>query len=250
MNPLDAIAPFYDLDFGDQKEDLEFYLNWARREGEPILEVGCGTGRVLVFLAQAGFRVTGVDNSKAFLEIAQRKLAGPLKKRSRLVQADVRQLALEEEFSLAIVALNTFGHLTSMDDQLAALERIHHHLKIGGLLILDLANPYGILNGSDNALVLVWVRPTADGVGTIAKLASTNIEPRQQLQRVTYFYDMTNKTGQVRRTIATFALKYCFPDEVRLLLDKANFKTTDLFGSYELDAFTPGSERMIVLARK
>jgi len=157
MNPLDAIAPFYDLDFGGLQDDLDFYLNWARSEGSPILEVGCGTGRVLTYLAQAGFQVTGVDSSASFLEVARQKLTGTLKKRTNLVQADMRQLALGREFSLAIVALNTFAHLTCLDDQLRALERIHRHLRPGGLLILDLGNPYGILDTTDSALVLAWL---------------------------------------------------------------------------------------------
>src|SRR5713226_6852113 len=109
----DSFARFYDLDTVEVVDDLPFWTSLARRTGGPVLEIGCGTGRVLVPLAQAGFDVVGIDVSPAMLAIAREKInAADVGGRVELVLADALTMRLGRRFPLALVALNSFGHFS------------------------------------------------------------------------------------------------------------------------------------------
>lgn len=126
------------------RSDISFYVEEGRRTREHILEVGCGTGRILLPLARAGARITGIDGSREMLARCQTKLdSEPAELRSRvaLQHADVRRLDLGKRFALVIAPFRVFQHLTSMDDQLAALGAIARHLTPGGRLVFDVFNP-------------------------------------------------------------------------------------------------------------
>jgi ubiquinone/menaquinone biosynthesis C-methylase UbiE len=110
----DVFARFYDLDTEGYEEDLAFWLSLARRTGGPILELACGTGRVMLPLAEQGFAVVGVDISPAMLAIAREKLsAAGVLDRTELVEGDVLTMELHRQFPLAFVALNSFGHFNA-----------------------------------------------------------------------------------------------------------------------------------------
>lgn len=251
MSGFDVFARFYDFEYGDYQEDVEFYVNFARRTGSPILDAACGTGRVLVPLAKAGFAVTGLDVSPAMVAAAWANVekAG-VKKLAKLVNADVRDFSLDERFELAFVALNSFGHLVSIDDQIAALRCLHEHLQEDGLLILDLFNPDLALLGDAPGHVLHDYTKLDPVTGnTIVKLHSTRLDQAKQLLNVTFFYDEVHPKGDVKRVIAPFAMRYSFKSEMELLLEKTDFQLENVYGSYDLDEYTAHSQKMIFVAR-
>jgi SAM-dependent methyltransferase len=141
----DRFAPFYDLEFGSFDDDLPLYRAFAAHVGHPVLELGCGTGRVLLPLAAEGYRVTGVDLSPAMLALARAAAEEQgLADRVALVEGDIRSLAglPEAHFALAVSAINSFLHLETQEDQLAALRSIARCLRPGGLFIADLFPPH------------------------------------------------------------------------------------------------------------
>src|SRR5688572_21618322 len=124
--------------------DLPFYLELASSVGGEVLELCCGSGRLLLPLAQAGHRLVGLDASPHMLALTCDKLvaAGPeVAERARLVQGDLRSFELGQRFDLALIAVKSFSYLTSRSDQQLALERIVAHLRPGGRLALDLLHP-------------------------------------------------------------------------------------------------------------
>ena len=97
MADFDRFARFYDLDYDSFQDDVPFYLGLAEHAGGPLLELGCGTGRLLVPLARAGFEITGVDLSEGMLQVARGKVAGlgrAAAGRIALVQGDISTLDL------------------------------------------------------------------------------------------------------------------------------------------------------------
>ena len=138
----DAFARFYDLFYEQRDDDLPMYRDLARGAGGPILELGCGTGRVLVPLALEGHQVTGLDFSTAMLTIAQEKVnAAQVSEQVELVQGDIRDFDLASRFATTIVPLNTFMHCYNIDQQLACLGSVRRHLQPGGRLIIDVYHP-------------------------------------------------------------------------------------------------------------
>src|SRR5437763_5335189 len=112
MSDYDVIAPFYDIEHARFDEDLDMYRNFAESCVGPILELACGSGRLLVPLMLEGYELVGVDSSAAMLELARQHLqqAG-LTSRCELVRQDLCSLDLGQKFHLAFIALGSFAHL-------------------------------------------------------------------------------------------------------------------------------------------
>jgi SAM-dependent methyltransferase len=250
MDQFDLYARFYDLDLGDFDADLLMIQQFAARCGSPVLELACGTGRVLLPLARQGYRVTGVDISSAMLEVARHKVAAEgLADRITLVEGDMREFALDGRFNLAFVAVNSFMHLLNTDDQLAALACIRRHLNPGGLLLVDLFNPDlgSLLDARGQVLMDKTITDPETG-HRLVRFHARTVDLGQQTQHVTFIVDELGGDAHVRRTLFPFSMRYLFRHELELLLRHAGFTVESVYGSYNLDEFSGDSERMIAVA--
>jgi SAM-dependent methyltransferase len=251
MSGYDQIARFYDIEHADLTDDLLMYENFARRCGSPVLELGCGTGRVALHLACAGFEVIGLDASPAMLELGRAKLVrAGLTEQVDLLEADLRNFALDQRFALATLAINTFMHFLTVADQVHVLTTTRQHLRPGGLLIVDLprADFSPPADASEQLTLNQTLTDPASGQ-TILKLVAATLDPATQTRHLTLAYDETSGKGIVRRTVASFSVHYFFRYEVELLLDKAGFTVEALYGSYDLEPYGANAERMIFVAQ-
>ena len=251
---FDRFAPFYDLEFGEFADDLALYLGFAARAGGPVLELGCGTGRILLALAGAGYRVTGVDLSPAMLAVARAKVsAAGLAGSVALVEDDIRRLDRlgDARFALAFSAINSFLHLETRADQEATLAAARARLLPGGLLILDLfpPDPRTLLEQDGRLAHAATYRDPRSGE-RIDKFVASTVDVAEQRIETVFFYDRLRADGAVERTAAPFALRYVGRFELELLLERAGFGDVRLYGSYELDPFTAESERLIAVAAR
>lgn len=248
----DVYARFYDLDFGDTDADLLMIQQFASRCGSPILDVACGSGRVLLHLARQGYTVTGVDIAKAMLARARRKVtAESLDGRVTLLQQDMRDLEIEDRFNLAVVAVNSFMHLLDVRDQLAALGSIRRHLQPGGLLLLDLFNPDpGRLLDARGQVYLDKVVTEPDSGHRLIRFRSQQVDLVRQILYVTFIIDEIDAEGTVQRTLFPVSMHYLFRGELDLLLGQAGFVIESVYGSYDLDDFEDDSDKMIAVARR
>jgi SAM-dependent methyltransferase len=252
MASYDVFARFYDLCFGGMYDDLFMIQQFAERCGSPILELGCGTGRVLVPLARQGYQITGVDVSPGMLERAHRKVAAEnLGDRVTLLEGDMRELDLGARFNLAFIAVNSFMHLLSTDDQLAALERIRHHLNPGGLFLLDLFNPdLARLLDMKGQMILDESVTDPDTGHPVMRFHVDKVDLGQQQIHAAFIIDEMDEKGQVRRVVFPYEVRYLFRYELELLLRQAGFKLEALYGSYDLDEYTGDSGKIIAVARR
>ena len=249
MNDYDAIASFYDIEHAHFDEDLDVYLNFAELSGGPLLELACGSGRVLLPLAEAGFEVTGVDNSAKMLSMAEQRLrqAG-VADRCRLVQQDMCSLHLEQKFRMAFIALGSFAHVITRKEQQQALRAIHDRLVTGGRFILDISNADARYLEHLSGQVLhqgTWQREDGTYVSHFVSPASST---RQHLLEMTHFYDVHRQSAAVQRTTSRTRLYLFERSEVELLLEQAGFVVKDVYGDFNLGAFELDSPRMIFLA--
>ena len=136
IDPDDAIAPYYDASMGDFLDDLSLYMGFAERVGGRVLELGCGTGRLLLPLAKAEAQVVGIDRSARMLSRARSRIREC--NTASLVQAGMAQLPFLGRFSLVFASVDTFLHLLSTEEQQACLCAASAALEDNGLLLLDL----------------------------------------------------------------------------------------------------------------
>jgi ubiquinone/menaquinone biosynthesis C-methylase UbiE len=124
LDPYAEIAELYDLEHLPYDEDVEFYGSFIEAAGDPVLELACGSGRLLVPIARAGYRVTGLDRSDSMLDRAKSLLNDlSLSGNVTLHQASMEDAATAPggPFGVAIIALNSLMHLTSQSEQRACL---------------------------------------------------------------------------------------------------------------------------------
>ncbi|MBN1483968.1 MAG: class I SAM-dependent methyltransferase [Chloroflexia bacterium] len=242
---------YYDLDQGDFDQDVDFYLSLAQRTGSPVLELGAGTGRLLLLLARAGYRVTGIERLPDMLARAERKIqaAGEIGQRIRLVQGDFGQLDLDERFKLALLAVNTMMHVETAAEQAQLLERVFAHLEPGGCLALDLFHPHPeTLAPAEGQLLLEKILHNPQSGRPVHKFVSRQVDHARQLIQTTFIYDELDVEGQVCRTAMTFPLRYLYRSEAEQMLRAAGFFIQGVYGGYDLEPYEDESERMLFLA--
>lgn len=248
MSEFDAFARFYDADYGGFADDVPFYRALAQRTGGPGLELMCGSGRVLVPLARDGLQMTGIDISPALLDAAQRQVdrAG-VSKRVKLVVGDVCQPLPGGPYALAFVAINSFMHLTSVEDQIAALKQIHAVLKPGGVLALDLFNPDPRELMRHNSEIVLDKIFTLDDETPVQKFVVQSVDMAKQINNVTFIYD-EQVSGMIRRTVLPFMMRWLYRHELEHLLARCGFELEAVYGSYELDDYDQSSALMLAVA--
>ncbi|MDA1192154.1 MAG: class I SAM-dependent methyltransferase [Candidatus Poribacteria bacterium] len=253
-----SVADAYDHYYQGVPGDIRFYVEEALKAGSPVLEIGCGTGRVAIPLAEAGIEVVGLDREERITEIARRKLAlcsDETQRRVSFVNGDMRDFDLKRIFPTVIVAYNTFLHLMTPDDQSRALSRIHAHLEVGGRLILNVLDPRpDVLATRDGKLEQArgFVRP--DGLGGASNAVRVSVCSRTDAERQTLSQDVIfeelDAVGRVKsKSYRSFVIRYVYRYEMEHLLRLRGFEIDALYGDFFRNPHGRGTEQVWV-ARK
>ncbi len=249
---------FYDCCFPGLAGDVQFYIDEARKAGSPVLELGCGTGRILLPVAEAGVDIVGLDLSTSMLNILRQKLArssAEVQARVHLVQGDMRSFSLSQQFTLATIPYRAFLHLLTSKDQRQALTRIRDHLTDNGRLVLNIFDP-------DLELIAAAMGPH----GSALRKDSECIDPetghrillwftgqydqeRQLLDGAFLFEELEDDGKVLSKTYSPLRLRYVYRFEMRYLLELCGFKVEALYGDFQRGAFRYGGEQVWV-ARK
>jgi SAM-dependent methyltransferase len=249
------IAHYYDLIHAQLTADIPLLQTVAQQTGGPILELGCGTGRLLRPLAQAGYGVTGVDNSAAMLDRCREMMAAEpaVAARINLIESDMLALAevLEntKQFGLVIIGHNTLMHL-SLPQVNELLRRLRPYLTNTGQLFIDVANPFVLAETADTPYLTLenqFIDPeTADH---ILQFATTRLDAEAQICHVTWLFDTFPAAGgPVQRHLSQMTYHYFYPHELELVLQAAGYRLRHLWGSYDQAPFIEESERLLLLA--
>jgi SAM-dependent methyltransferase len=254
----DSVADLYDHVVPYQnRPDVDFFVEAARERGGPVLEVGSGTGRVLIPTARAGFDVVGLDRSSRMLDVCRQRLReepDAVRSRIQLVEGDMRAFALDRAFALVTVPFRPFQHLITVEDQLACLGSIRRHLVEGGTMILDLFNPslehltrtsFGEEFGEEPEFTM------PDGRRVTRRHKIVAHDRFNQFTDVELLYYVTHPDGRTERLVHAFRFRYLFRFEVEHLLARAGFGLETIYADYEKHPFGskyPGE--LIVVARR
>lgn len=253
-SPYAVLARYYDLQHNRFTADAPLYTALADQyrtgPGARILEIGCGTGRVMAPLLEAGHTIVGLDESQDMLDLGARRLAGFPADRWQLIKADARRFALGERFDLAVIALNTFLHCADRDDQLAILRSARAHLRAGGALAVDLPPNDELAHQPDDGELHFEAKFTDPDSGSlIVKHVASEVGWATQSQRLRYWIEERDTSGQRSVRETAFTLRHVFRHEMELLLLASGYGEWDWFGGYDLGPYLDDSARMIVVAR-
>ena len=250
---FDTIARYYDLLYDQRDDDLDMWLALTEKITGNILEIGCGTGRVMIPLLQAGRQVTGVDISQEALQVAEAKLvAGGFQNQGTLYQVDMRSMDLEcKDFEFAFLPINTFMHCQTTDDQIVTLQSIYHHLTSGGTLVIDLFHPTPQrLLEADGQLVLEHQMVDELTGHVIQWFVTRRLHITHQVEDVTFILDEVQENGILSRALIPFSLRYIYRFEMALLLKNVGFQLDEIWGDYDFSSYCDESPRMIFVVTK
>jgi SAM-dependent methyltransferase len=148
---------WHDVECGSYVEDLPLWRSLAAERGDPLLDVGAGTGRVTLDLARAGYRVVALDRDPDLIAALERRLGSkgelfPPSSQAPVttVVADARDFDLGERFPLIIVPMQTIQLLGGVEGRAAFLRCAHYHLTPGGVLavaIAEVLDLYEVVDG-------------------------------------------------------------------------------------------------------
>jgi SAM-dependent methyltransferase len=240
-SPYDRIATLYDPWSRSVTEDVGFYVAEARKAsgaagtppGEPVVELGVGTGRIAIPTAAAGVPVIGVDSSPGMLEICRRRaVAAGVAGLLDLRLGDLREPPVAERVPLVTCPFRAYLHLDSDDERLAALRAAHGLLVPGGRLVFDVFTPSTDDIGETNARWIerepgIWERADWD-------------EPARRL------------TLSVRSddTEATMTLSWLAPPEWRRLLERTGFEVEACYGWFDRRPYEGGEDSIWIARRR
>jgi SAM-dependent methyltransferase len=258
MNETDAMtfdrfARFYDDDYRHYDDDIDAIAMFAADCDGPILELGCGTGRVLLPLAAFGYAITGVDISPALLARVRDKLRQHhLESGVELVQADLRFLDLpRKDFAFAFCTSNTLMHFTTAAEQIDVLRHAQRHLRPGGQLLIDLFNPDLLrLLAVDGVMELADRWHDTHSGAEVLKWSVRRLDLAEQLQETTFIYEEVFADGRTQRTVCPFSLRFLWRSEAELMLQAAGFAVEEVWGDFEGAPYGSDSEHLILLAVK
>ena len=239
--------------------DVEFYLDLARRTGGPVLDIGSGTGRIAVPLAEAGFEVVGVDLSASMLALAEARRSGlPPEVAARLsfVRADMTELDVGRRFPLIITPFRCFQFLLTPEAQRAALARFRAHLAPGGRLVVDVFDPKLQWLVPDLGLVPGGpvgprgeVRNPVTGLRVALEVTERANDPVTQVFHETWRHTELDDSGAVVRVSEeVLAMRWTYRWELRHLLELEGFSVVEELGDFRGGPPGYGKEQIVVAA--
>jgi len=242
VGDIDAIyrdGPHYDRLFGPGH--VGFWLSQAEVSGGPILELGCGTGKLSIPLAKAGFSVTGLDISPALLRFAASKDGNV-----RWIEGDMRDFDLEDRFALIMLPSNNLCHLHTVEDFQGCMSSVKRHLLPGGTLVIDVFVPdLNLLLRDVQEEYLLSEYEDPSGNGRVRVMARSYYERSTQISRTTTVRKIAGQPEQ----IGTLDLKMYFPRELEALLTLSGFRISARYGGHSGERFSDESRFQVLVCR-
>ena len=254
MTSYDGWADVYDSIYAYVREDIPFYVQEASRSGGPVLELGCGTGRVTLPIAQSGIDIVGLDNSDSMLERAREQSSPPRRsawQHGPPYMGDMRELSLGRTFPLIIIPFRSFLALLSVEDQVRCLTGIREHLEPDGRLIFNIfvPDPQMLVEDEDAAFHLRDVTDPDTGRTSVV-WQQTRVDTFNQVLSVRLIVDEIDQEGVVgKRFYRDYQIRYAHRIEVLHLLERCGFEVVDLYGDFDYSPFDEDSGEMVWVAK-
>ena len=244
---FDAVTEYQGL-----AHDVPRYLELAKKTGGPVLEAFCGTGRVAIPLARAGFDVTALDLSRPLLRGLEENLSRAPEARPRLhvVEADVRAPIEGGPYALILVAFNGLTCIPDFGGQREAIESLARALAPAGRLIIDTVSPWRLPVDGDPVPKPFFTRRhplTGLSYTRFAAMGAIDADGRQTLHG---WYDQLDEGGRIARRHYAVPWRPLGRHELQLMLEAAGLSITALEGGHRREPFTAQSPRMFVQARR
>jgi 2-polyprenyl-3-methyl-5-hydroxy-6-metoxy-1,4-benzoquinol methylase len=252
-------AELYDVATPDSfGGDVDWYRRKARESGGPILELGAGTGRITLPIAQDGLAIHALDVHRGMLTVLKRKIAAlpeEVQQRITVAEGDMRAFRADRKFQLIIIPFRAFLHNLTVDDQLACLRCAHEHLHSGGHLAFNVFHPsLEYMAQHVGALAGVWrwtgTHRVSDG-GCVVRSEANRYSTVQQRVLSQHRFEQYDAEGNLTRTfLHRLELAYLYPADIRRLLEQSGFEEVRIAGGFTGQPFAKDTDELVVEATR
>jgi SAM-dependent methyltransferase len=251
-------AKHYDRAYAAKQDlvDLPFYLDLAKRSGGPVLEIACGTGRVLLEIAREGISIDGVDNSSPMLgTLASRLEREPRAVRDKVTlhEGDMRSFILNRKFPLVIIPFRPMQHMYSVTDQLAALATAAAHLEEDGKLAFDVFYPKFELipeGLNEEVLDLEWSDDSNPPKTVRRFLKKHSFDKIHQTFAATFIFRTYRGNELIQEETEPLKMSYYTYPHLRALFLLAGLEPLEEYGSFAKAPLDNNSDQMIFILGK
>lgn len=240
-----AITRFYDGDYAHFRTpsgDVAFYVEEALRSGGPVLEFGCGTGRVLVPTAERGVEITGVDGSEAMLRRLREKLPG-----ADVRLGDMRNFDAGRKFALVTIPFRPIAHVLDAEDHVRLFANMRRHLAPEGRLVFDFFHPKLAFLTAPRPEKLDFER--IEGERRVRRYSSTFPHVSRQVNDITLRWEVEDARGGIEGAESRFPMRWFYRFELEHVLARAGLAVEALHGNFDRSAFGDDSPEMIFVSR-
>lgn len=242
---------YYDQAYRQRRHDVRYYTNLAVESGGPVLELGAGTGRVSLAVANAGINVVGVEPMAPMLgQARQRRERLPLLARQRLElrQADIERLRLRRKFPLVIAPFNVWMHLYTREQIERGFATVRHHLARGGRFAFDVLLPDPVCLARDpfKAYRGGQVPHPRDGI-RYRYSEYFSYDPVTQIETVVM--DFEHPDQKDRSFCTPLTQRQFFPAEIEALLHYNGFTVESHTGDFDGESISVSTESQVIIAR-
>lgn len=226
-------------------EDLPFWLGLVQQTGDRLLELGCGTGRVLIPLAKVGYHTIGLDHDLAMLKFLLASNSQQIPTKPLLVASDICQFHLAAQFPLIILPCNTYSALDG-DHRNACLGCVRRHLIPGGIFAVSLPNPALLLSLPD------WSAPEIEdefihpSTGNPVQVSSS-WQRKKDIFNVTWSYDHLFPDGKVEHLAVRVTHQLTTLETYVGEIERAGLWVRETYGDFDLSAYTADSPHLLLL---
>jgi cyclopropane fatty-acyl-phospholipid synthase-like methyltransferase len=226
-------------------QDRGFYLALIRERGEPVLDIGCGTGRLLLDFLALGIDIDGVDNSPEMIALCRRK-AERLGLSPNIRLQRMEQLDLPRRYRTILVPSSSFQLLLEPADARQAIRRFHDHLEPGGTLVM----PFIVMEQARDER---WsAEATLEDGSTVRRTAHDVFDPATRLESTDDVYEVLRDGVVIRseRHLREPATKAWREEEVAALYEQAGFVELEWCANFTREPHQSGDEVFTVIARR
>jgi len=251
-------AKYYDEAYSAKEDldDLKFYFEKAKSSSGPVLELACGTGRILLPIAREGIAIHGVDISLPMIKVLQDRLRREPKDVQELVsvlRGDIRNFRSKQQYPLVIIPFRPLQHMYTVEDQVAALETAAFHLEAEGQLVFDVFYPkFDNLTSKigEEFLELEWI-PKSDPSKVIRRyLRKESLDKINQNFTATFIFRTYEGAKLVQEETEPLKMSYYTYPHLRALFLLTGLEIVEEYGSFEKTPLDNDARQMIFVLKR
>src|SRR5208282_6084961 len=258
VDSYDVLAGHYDAAYANHPAltDVPFYVDLAKQAGGPVLEIACGTGRVLLNIARAGIAIEGVDNSAAMLGVLKASLErepSDVRDRVTVHEGDMRRFRLGKKYALVTIPFRPMQHMFTVQDQVNALTTAAAHLHDGGKLAFDVFYPkFEMIPAGigQEILDLEWAVDSGPRKIVRRYFRKDSFDKIQQIFTGTFIFRMYEDGKLVLEETDPLKMCYYTYPHLRALFLLAGLEPLEEYGSFAKTPLDNAAENMIFVVRK